>query len=299
LLTVKMPFVGSETVNTAVESGMLRPLAWSVVEPSLRVVTWAVVVVDPAAKVAVAGTVATSVFDELRFTLRPPAGAAPESVRVTLCGPNEVAVSVGCGHPTVAAIVTVWLEFVYPGADALIVVEPTLTPFTLGCVAGVVCPAAIVTVAGVTVALLGSALLKVTVTPPAGAATGSVTVKVAGPARGAVTPEGNPIGPAVTTVIDAVASGMKVVALAWIVADPSATAVTVTVAVVAPLANVTVAGTVATAELLELVLTISPAAGAGADSVRVRDFVLRPVMVAVAGVKVTDAFTCAAVDAEV
>lgn len=67
---------------------------------------------------------------------------------------------------------------------------------------------------------------------------------------------------------------------------------------VAPAANVTVAGTVATAVLLELVFTTSPAAGAAADRVRVRFCVLRPVMVAVAGVKETVAFTWAAVVAE-
>ena len=58
---------------------------------------------------------------------------------------------------------------------------------------------------------------------------------------------------------------MNGVALAWITAEPIDTDVTGTLAVVAPAANVTVAGTVATAVLLELVFTVSPPAGAAAE----------------------------------
>ena len=55
--------------------------------PAERIVTWTVVVVLPALKVAVAGTVATLVLLDDRFTVSPPAGAAPDSVRVKSCVP--------------------------------------------------------------------------------------------------------------------------------------------------------------------------------------------------------------------
>ena len=51
---------------------------------------------------------------------------------------------------------------------------PMFTPVTWGCVAGVVAPAAIVTVDGDTVTLVVSELARVTVTPPVGAGEGSV-----------------------------------------------------------------------------------------------------------------------------
>jgi hypothetical protein len=63
---------------------MLLPLACSTVVPSEIALTITSVVVDPATNVAVAGKVATSVLLELKFTERPPAGAAPESVSVTV-----------------------------------------------------------------------------------------------------------------------------------------------------------------------------------------------------------------------
>ena len=48
--------------------------------------------------------------------------------------------------------------------------EPIATPVIVGCVDGVVDPAAMVTVAGEIVSVVVSVLLKVTVTPPVGAA---------------------------------------------------------------------------------------------------------------------------------
>ena len=65
------------------------------------------------------------------------------------------------------------------GADAEILDDPKLIPLTCGCVSGVVLPALIVILAGETVARLVSLLLRVTVTPPAGAGVPSVTGKVA------------------------------------------------------------------------------------------------------------------------
>ena len=92
--------------------------------------------------------------------------------------------------------------------------EPRFTPFTTGWVAGVFCPAAMLTVTGVTVTFVVSELAKVTVTPPVGAASGNVTANGVLPPSGAVTPAGNVIEPAVTTVTFAVASGMFGVELA-------------------------------------------------------------------------------------
>ena len=74
----------------------------------------------------------------------------------------------------------------------------------------------------------------------------------------------------VLTVTFAVASA-TVALLARITADPAATPVTETIAVVAFSGMVTVAeATVAAAVLLELTLRISPPAGAGPERVSVR-----------------------------
>jgi hypothetical protein len=165
-----------------------------------------------------------------------------------------------------------------------------LIPCTTGWVVGVVWLAAIETVAGVTVTLVGSALVSVTVTALADA-TGRVTVKGADPPSPMVTGTGRPIGPPVTTVTFAVASGINVVALAWITVEPKVKAVTGTFTVVKPAVKVTVAGVVATAGLLELVYTVRPVGGAAAERVSVRFWVVGPVMVTVGGVKLTVAFT--------
>src|ERR1700736_6527100 len=65
--------------------------------------------------------------------------------------------------------------------------------------------------------------------------------------------------------------------LAVIVADPGVTPVTGTVTLVAPAANVTVAGTVATPVLLELRLAVSPAV-APADRFKVK-FCTEPALI--------------------
>ena len=71
------------TVTFAVASGIFgRLLAWMIAEPPATPVTATDVVVAFAAKLAVEGTVATPVLLELRFTLRPPAGAGADSVSV-------------------------------------------------------------------------------------------------------------------------------------------------------------------------------------------------------------------------
>ena len=155
-----------------------------------------------------------------------------------------------------------------------------------------VCPAAIVTVVGETVTLAVSLLDRATVTPPDGAAAGNVTANAADWLGPTVTFDGRPMVPALTTVTLAVVSAKFGRELAWIVVVPSATPVTVTVALVALAAMVTVAGTVATPVLLELRFITTPPAGAGADKFSVRFWVAVPVMVAVAGEKLAVAVTC-------
>jgi len=85
------------------------------------------------------------------------------------------------------------------------------------------------------------------------------------------------------TVTVAVALAMFA-ALAVMVTDPAATPVTGTDRVVAPVPKLIAAGTVATAVLLELRPTTSPA-GAGADRFRVRLWVTVPAIVRLPGEK--------------
>ena len=82
--------------------------------------------------------------------------------------------------------------------------------------------------------------------------------------------------------------------LAWMVAEPGAMAVTGTVTTLEPGEKVTFAGTVTALMLLEVRLTITPPAGAPADSVSVRFCVPVPVMVRLSGLKATVAITCTA-----
>jgi hypothetical protein len=67
--------------------------------------------------------------------------------------------------------------------------------------------------------------------------------------------------------------------------------VTATVALVAFAGKVTVAGTVATAVLVELRLTVSPAAGAATERFKVRFCVAVPVIASVVGEKLRDTVT--------
>ena len=76
---------------------------------------------------------------------------------------------------------------------------PMLTPVTCGCVAGVVCPAAMVTVDGEIFTFEPSLLDSVTVTAEA-AAFGKVTGNSAVWPRGTLRLDGIPIGPGLSTV---------------------------------------------------------------------------------------------------
>src|ERR1017187_363767 len=137
-----------------------------------------------------------------------------------------------------------------------------LTPVTNTCVADVVAPAAMKTLAGDTVTFDVSLLARLMVTPPVGAIANRDTGNVLNPPIPTDTLP-TMIVPREPTVTLAVAGSMPV-ALAVIVTGPPpiATPVTVTVALVAPAAKFTVAGTVATPVALEFRLTVKPPAGA-------------------------------------
>lgn len=112
------------------------------------------------------------------------------------------------------------------------------------------------TLDGETVALVGSLLERVTVTPPCGAAAESEIVSVELWPRPTDSVGGTVIPPNVVTVMEAVPLPMLgVVVLAVMVAAPVVPAVTGTVTLVVFAAMVTDAGTLATDGLVELRLT--------------------------------------------
>ncbi len=156
------------------------------------------------------------------------------------------------------------------------VADPIPAPVTCGCVAGVVAPGAMETLAGA-VTFDVSLLVRFTVTPPGGAGCGRVTGNAADWPSPTVVLAGALIGGSGVTVTLAVALAIPA-ALAMMVAEPGATPVTRTSTLVALAAKVTVPGTVATAGLLELRLTVNPPAGAGAGRFSVR-FPVLPTMI--------------------
>jgi hypothetical protein len=91
--------------------------------------------------------------------------------------------------------------------------------------------------------------------------------------------------PDVPVTLNVVFGIFGAVVLAVTVADPVPTPVTGTLAVVAPAANVTDDGTVATLALLDARLMVSPPVGAGPESVSVAFCVVAAVTESVAGVK--------------
>jgi hypothetical protein len=141
------------------------------------------------------------------------------------------------------------------------VADPIATAVTCGCVAGVVLPAAINTLAGI-VTLVVSLLARLTVTPPAGAACDRLTANVGDRPSPRVVVAGTLIDGGGMTVTLAVALGMPVTLAVIVTGPPTATPVTVTGTLVAPAAKLTVAGTVALLVSLELRLTVKPLAGA-------------------------------------
>jgi hypothetical protein len=161
--------------------------------------------------------------------------------------------------------------------------DPILIPFTFGGADGANAPCEMKIFIGVTVTLEVSLLVSVMKTPPDGAGFVKVTWNGAESPGATVTLAGTRMS--LTTVTLALVLAMFG-ALAEIVADPAPTPVTGTFTLIAPAANIRVAGTVATPVLLELRLTVKPPAGA-CPPVRfnVRFPVLPALIVRLAGVK--------------
>src|ERR1035437_668335 len=214
-------------------------------EPAATAVTAIVVVVTPPCIVAVGEpTVATLVLVELTLNTRPPVGAGPERVNVRFWLTVLESERLDGERLIVAVTWTALVVEVYPDALAVMFAVPGLFPVTCGCAAGCVWPASMVTVPGA-MPTFDESLVSVTVTPPWGAAVGSVTANAFDSPSASVTFDGRPMDPALATVTLPVAFTMfAVVAAAVTVAVPGATPVTCTVAVLVFCAVCTVAGTV-------------------------------------------------------
>jgi hypothetical protein len=165
------------TVTVAVAGPKLGVLAVIVAEPTATPVTGTVMPAELAKEVTVAGTVATLVLLELRLTVIPLAGAGAR-FNVRSCVEPAMIVRPNTGEkkllPSLAVTRTWALPGVKPGADAVMLADPSLMPLTCGCVVEDVFLAAMKTL-GVTVAVEVSLLASETVTPPAGAGADKVT----------------------------------------------------------------------------------------------------------------------------
>lgn len=129
-------------------------LAVMLAVPIATPVTCTCALVAPVGIKTVAGTVAIEVLVDARFTVKPGAAAAEDSVSVTFWVPPGVRLIVAGGKlSAVPPTDTVVDPAAYPDAIACTVPAPALMPLTCGCVAGVFAPAAMVTVLGVTVTL--------------------------------------------------------------------------------------------------------------------------------------------------
>jgi len=80
-----------------------------VVVPPTKPVTGTATEVPPAAKVAVAGTVAVPGLSDVKVTVKPPAGAGAERVRLRFCVVFAKTVRVFGVNVSAADTCTVWL----------------------------------------------------------------------------------------------------------------------------------------------------------------------------------------------
>src|SRR5690349_1452668 len=121
-----------------------------------------------------------------------------------------------------------------------------------------------VTEAGDRLMIDGAELVRSTVTPPVGAASERVRVRLADWLNPTVAGPVRLIEPGGRTVTPDVASGTSV-ALAWITVLPGETLVTRAPTEIEPALRVTLETTVATPGLLDVRLNVMPPAGAGAE----------------------------------
>jgi hypothetical protein len=259
------------------------------------VVTGKVTLTAPAGTTTFAGTVAAALSSD-KVTTAPPAGAGPLSVTVpveevppfTSSGFSNTLVSTG-GLIVRAAV---WVALPRVAEIVTAVVAPTPTVVTLN--VAVVAPAATVTLAGtVAAALLPD---KLTTVPPAGAELLRVTVPVEElpPVRLAgLRARFDSTGGLMVSV--AVCTPLKSPVIVTVVTALTAMVVTLNVAVVAPAATVTLAGTVAAALLPDKLTTAPPA---GATPVRVTVPVEEAPPATLAGLIETDVSAAAAIASE-
>ena len=150
-------------VTFAVASVRPAKLARITVDPATAPVTGIVAVVAPPAMDTEAATVAAAGLEEFKVNVRPPDGAAPESVNVRFCDCPPVSESV-CGARLIVAVTCTAVDAeLISGADAVTFAVPGPTPVICGAVAGCVDPAGIVTVEGVIVTFDASELASMTV----------------------------------------------------------------------------------------------------------------------------------------
>src|ERR1039458_10127301 len=108
-------------------------LAWITDVPMAMPVTGTVTLVLVAAKVTVVGTVTAAGLLELILTTRQIGRAGPERFSVKSCVPFTPIVRVCCWKLRVAATCTAFVSPKKPGAEALMLADPRLTPLTAGC----------------------------------------------------------------------------------------------------------------------------------------------------------------------
>lgn len=180
----------------------------------------------------------------------------------------------------------------------MIVADPTFTAVIVGCVAGLVCPAGIVTLAGETVSFDVSLLERFTVTALP-AADGSETVNVPLWLSARVGDADREIPPGAVTVTAAVVVEMfGVDVLAEIVAEPTPAGVIGTFTLFWFARMVTEAGTVAAAVLEEFSVNVM-FDGAAVERVKERFWAPEIVVsVSVFGKKEAEPVTCTVVSAE-
>ena len=150
---------GGTTVTLAVASGMFGPLAWIRAVPTDTLVKRTVMLVELGLMDTPGNTVATLGLLDVRVRSMPPAGAGADSVKVrNPWFPFPVIVrlagTIVRPYPTVTADVA-WTRLPFTDLTVMVVV-PVAEPYTLTWFADCVCPAAIVILAGDTVALAGS-----------------------------------------------------------------------------------------------------------------------------------------------